>query len=133
MQGFFFFFFFAGQELKQLTFAPGIDRMAYVYRNSLFTQNALGDKARDLALAEEMTTYWISHVASGNPNAHKMADAPVWPNYGHAQEDLVLTNKASGKKSHAEKDDYRSAGVQLILDLRAGTWKGDEKRAPTEF
>ncbi|KAI0372396.1 alpha/beta-hydrolase [Pilatotrama ljubarskyi] len=35
----------------------------------------------DEAFASELIAYWLSFVRSGNPNAHKLARSPVWPEY----------------------------------------------------
>ncbi|EIW53482.1 alpha/beta-hydrolase [Trametes versicolor FP-101664 SS1] len=35
----------------------------------------------DKAFASELIAYWLSFVRSGDPNAHKLARAPVWPAY----------------------------------------------------
>ncbi|KAI0634113.1 alpha/beta-hydrolase [Trametes polyzona] len=35
----------------------------------------------DQAFASELIAYWLSFVRSGSPNTHKLARAPVWPEY----------------------------------------------------
>ncbi|KAI0357004.1 alpha/beta-hydrolase [Trametes cingulata] len=35
----------------------------------------------DEAFASELIAYWLSFVRSGNPNTHKLARSPVWPEY----------------------------------------------------
>ncbi|CDO68585.1 hypothetical protein BN946_scf184996.g16 [Trametes cinnabarina] len=35
----------------------------------------------DQAFAAELIAYWLSFVRSGNPNTHKLARSPTWPEY----------------------------------------------------
>ena len=39
------------------------------------------------AFAEELIAYWLSFVRAGDPNTHKLARSPTWPEY-------TLSNKA---------------------------------------
>lgn len=53
-----------------------------------FTSQTLSEEA----FAEEMIAYWLSFVRSGNPNTHKLARSPSWPEYHTADtRRLVLT------------------------------------------
>ncbi len=48
--------------------AQHFQEVAFVFRNPLDSQNALGPLTKDIKLADEMSSYWISFVASGDPN-----------------------------------------------------------------
>lgn len=71
------------------TGAQHFQEVCYVFRNALDSQNPLGPKEKDRRLAEEMSSYWISFVASGDPNSareqgklERGEKAPQWPKYG---------------------------------------------------
>ncbi|CAO1616731.1 unnamed protein product [Sympodiomycopsis kandeliae] len=93
--------------------------MASTFSNPLDTQNALGPNSRRTALAKEMTTYWVSFVATGSPNAHKMSSSPSWPKYDTSSpKDLRLTNRVHGVKTQVEEDTWRKEGIKLLMDFR---------------
>ncbi|KAI0822444.1 alpha/beta-hydrolase [Trametes gibbosa] len=43
----------------------------------------------DKAFASELIAYWLSFVRSGNPNTHKLAYSPVWPEYTHGRRQRI--------------------------------------------
>ncbi|KAH8101678.1 alpha/beta-hydrolase [Cristinia sonorae] len=60
------------------------------------------------AFAEELIAYWLSFVRAGDPNTHKLARSPSWPEYTAAKKTrLVLqqgTPDASGSVLESEPD-----------------------------
>lgn len=109
--------------------AQHFQEVSSVFRNPLDTQNALGPLEKDKELAEEMSSYWISFVASGNPNKAKeegkLGDgAVVWPKYKVGGEGVAWRRDGLGHRTTVVKDDYRSEGIKLLMGLRSGEYKG---------
>lgn len=71
---------------------------------------ALGSRQVDLDTSRLMMSYFISFAASGDPNTHikDIADAPRWPAYNEAQEELVFE-----RKSHAARTSSLYFGLSL--------------------
>ena len=100
-----------------------------VFRNPLATQNALGPLPNDVALANEMSSYWISFVATGDPNTARNQgkldeQAPFWPQYkpdgGRAS--LAWVRNGLGQRSFELPDTYRLEGTELLMDIRSGDY-----------
>ncbi|OSD00461.1 alpha/beta-hydrolase [Trametes coccinea BRFM310] len=59
----------------------------------------------DKAFASELIAYWLSFVRSGNPNTHKLARSPVWPEYTLQRKSrIVLQEGASTDVSGSEAE-----------------------------
>ncbi|PWN52525.1 alpha/beta-hydrolase [Violaceomyces palustris] len=108
--------------------ATHFQELVYVFHNPLDTQNALGKNRRDLDLSDEMNAYWVSFVATGNPNTLKLDRSPAWPSYAKAGDQMHFTNTAKGLRTSVEKDDFRERGIQLLSDIRANTYKSSARR-----
>ncbi|GAK66439.1 alpha/beta-hydrolase [Moesziomyces antarcticus] len=110
--------------------AQHFQEVAYVFRNPLDTQNALGPLRKDIALANEISAYWISFVASGDPNTArdqgKLSDGALyWPKYDADGErsQVAWVHDGLGHRSFVTPDTYRQQGMQLLMALRSGTFK----------
>lgn len=108
--------------------AQHFQEVSFMFRNPLDTQNALGPLEKDKRLAEEMSSYWISFVASADPNRAKeqgrVRDGAVsWPKYGEGKECVAWVWDGLGHRTWIVKDDYRSEGMELLQALRSGTYK----------
>ena len=113
--------------------AQHFQEVSSVFRNPLDTQNALGALEKDKQLAEEMSSYWISFVASGNPNKAREEGrlgegAVVWPEYKQSRESLAWTRDGLGRRTVVVKDDYRNYGIKLLMGLRSGEFKATQRR-----
>ena len=99
-----------------------------MFRNPLDTQNALGPLKKDVELSDEMSSYWISFVHSGDPNKArdegKLGDEGVyWPKYKEGERGSVAwVRDGLGRKSKVIKDDYRKVGMELLMDVRSGRY-----------
>ncbi|TKY88961.1 hypothetical protein EX895_002202 [Sporisorium graminicola] len=109
--------------------AQHFQEVSSVFRNPLDTQNALGPLTKDKQLAEEMSSYWISFVASGDPNKAneqgRMGDQLLhWPRYqpDEGRQSVVWRRDGLGRKSGIVKDDYRQEGIELLMALRSGDY-----------
>lgn len=110
--------------------AQHFQEVSSVFRNPLDTQNALGPLQKDVELAEEMSSYWISFVASGNPNRAKeqgklCGKAPVWPKYeaDGSREEVAFVRDGLGRRTKVVKDNYRREGMELLMKLRSGEYQ----------
>lgn len=111
--------------------APHFVEVSSVFRNPLDTQNALGPQKRDNALANEMSSYWISFVASGDPNKARNdgklenAKAPYWPQYNPDGDrgSIAWVDNGLGKRSYVLPDTYRIQGTELLMDIRSGSYE----------
>ena len=117
--------------------AQHFQEVAYVFRNPLDSQNALGPKEADKTLAELMSSSWISFVASGNdPNVASNDDrsgstaakAPFWPKYvpDGDRSSIAWVNNGLGEKTRIIPDNYRRQGIKLLLALRGGSYSHDD-------
>lgn len=112
--------------------AQHFQEVAFVFRNPLDTQNALGPGERDIGLANEMSSYWISFVATGDPNcarnkgkAGEGASGVYWPKYTvEGRGSVAWVRNGKGDKSFELPDTYRREGMELLMDLRSGQYKG---------
>ncbi|KAJ9475004.1 Carboxylic ester hydrolase [Pseudozyma hubeiensis] len=115
--------------------AQHFQEVAYMFRNPLDTQNALGPLRKDVELADEMTSYWISFVASDDPNRAKeegkMGGGAVrWPKYTvEGKKGLAWVRDGLGHKTKVIKDDYRAEGMELLMALRSGSYDHDMFKA----
>lgn len=91
------------------------DELPYVFNNA---QSYVSDKSR-AQLATDMTSSWVSFIATLDPNAWKnktnasaSSVTPTWPRYvyGNARE-MVFDEDG---KSHVESDNWRVTQVSLI-------------------
>ena len=113
---------------------PHFIEVPYVFKNPLDTQNPLGDKPRDLALAEEMASYWRSFVVTGNPSTLKCDSCPEWPAYSSSDRQMMTLSKAyNGRNNTVVTDDDRVAGMQMLADIRSGAYQPAQKRGHSEL
>ncbi|KAF6766965.1 Carboxylesterase, type B [Kalmanozyma brasiliensis GHG001] len=115
--------------------AQHFQEVSSVFRNPLASQNALGPLRKDVELANEMSSYWISFVASGDPNRAKEegklgGEAPTWPVYqpDGSREELAFVRDGLGRRTRVVKDNYRREGMELLLGLRSGSYQGMRRR-----
>lgn len=112
--------------------AQHFTEVAYVFRNPLDSQNALGPRDVDARLADVLSSYWISFVATGDPNTAQMGGclgepndgAPYWPAYHPADgggSSIAWVNNRLGAKTRIIPDTYRRTGIELLMSLRAGS------------
>ncbi|CBQ69067.1 related to carboxylesterase/lipase EstA precursor [Sporisorium reilianum SRZ2] len=113
--------------------AQHFQEVSSVFRNPLDTQNALGPRKKDVALADEMSSYWISFVASGDPNRAKDegklgGKAVHWPRYrpDGERQSVAWRRDGLGRQSAVVKDDYRRKGIELLMALRSGDYDHDK-------
>lgn len=115
--------------------AQHFQEVAYMFRNALDTQNALGPLAKDTQLAEEMSSYWINFVASGDPNGAKKQGrrtqgAVRWPKYTEEGRQVVVwVRDGLGRTSRVVRDDYRVKGIELLMSLRSGAYEHERLNA----
>lgn len=109
---------------------PHFADVKYAFSNPLLTQNPLGPKPRDRALAKEITTYWVSFITALDPNTNKLEGSPHWPTVDPADpKDMRFTNRADGTKTHVESDTWRKEGIDTLMDIRyQGVKAGWDKR-----
>ena len=106
---------------------PHYVEVASVFYNPLLTQNPLGSKPRDVALANEMNAYWRSFVVHQDPNIGRLQGAAEWPAYNMAKDGqdqqqpifLDLIKSVKWGNSTARPDDFRQEGIRLINEIRA--------------
>ncbi|KZT55556.1 alpha/beta-hydrolase [Calocera cornea HHB12733] len=93
--------------------------VAYVYSNQLAVDaNPLGTRPNDLALANLMTSMWISFVNNLDPNYSQVDGAPFWPSYSSSPKNLVFQDNWLGT-SYVEFDNWREEGIAFINSLGA--------------
>ena len=51
------------------------------------------------AFASELIAYWLSFVRSGDPNTHKLARSPTWPDYSVATTRRIVLTEGTVEKS----------------------------------
>ncbi|KZO91915.1 alpha/beta-hydrolase [Calocera viscosa TUFC12733] len=93
--------------------------VAYVYSNQLAVDaNPLGTRPNDLALANLMTSMWISFVNNLDPNYSQVEGAPFWPSYSSlsSPKNLVFQDNWLGT-SYVEFDNWREEGIAFINSL----------------
>ncbi|TNY22623.1 alpha/beta-hydrolase [Rhodotorula diobovata] len=88
---------------------PHFTEVAYVFSNPM----DLGSRDGDAALAQLMTSQWVSFIHDGTPNNHGIKGAPKWPDYRSSASNFVF----SRKESTVEKDDFRQEGIDFIKGL----------------
>ncbi|KAH8596707.1 acetylcholinesterase [Bisporella sp. PMI_857] len=57
--------------------------------------------------------YWASFVVSGDPNTHKLREAPAWPRYDKGGTELGVQLKMSHERTVVEKDTIRRAACEF--------------------
>ncbi|KAJ7908643.1 alpha/beta-hydrolase [Mycena leptocephala] len=81
-----------------------------------FTTTYLGPSApiEDRFLGAYMSRSWASFIATGDPNnANESVPSKIkWPKYSDGQQHMVWQTQGSV----TEKDNYRQAGIQFIID-----------------
>ncbi|KAF7338816.1 Carboxylic ester hydrolase [Mycena sanguinolenta] len=79
-----------------------------------FTATYLGPTApiADRFLGVYMSRSWASFVATGDPNNANVPSKINWPKYSEGQENMVWQTQGSV----IEKDNFRQAGIQFIID-----------------
>lgn len=65
-----------------------------------------------MAFAEELIAYWLSFVRSGNPNTHKLARSPVWPQYNTSTAMRVVLTEGSVNASGSTVEAIPSEEVE---------------------
>lgn len=53
----------------------------------------------ETAFAEELIAYWLSFVRTGDPNTHKLARSPAWPEYTSSRKVRIVLQQGSPDKS----------------------------------
>jgi carboxylesterase type B len=75
--------------------------------------NLNSDNPRDQNMGYQISAAWISFVHDLDPNgASAYTGLPTWPEYGDDANSIVF----NGYGSHIESDDYRSEGIEYIID-----------------
>ncbi|KAJ7474483.1 alpha/beta-hydrolase [Mycena galericulata] len=79
-----------------------------------FTATYLGPTApiEDRFLGVYMSRTWASFIATGDPNNANVTSKITWPKYSDGQENMVWQTQGS----IIEKDNYREAGMQFIME-----------------
>ncbi|KAJ7512363.1 alpha/beta-hydrolase [Mycena galericulata] len=79
-----------------------------------FTATYLGPTApiEDRFLGVYMSRTWASFIATGDPNNANVTSKIIWPKYSDGQENMVWQTQGST----IEKDNYREAGMQFIME-----------------
>ncbi|KAJ7096129.1 Alpha/Beta hydrolase protein [Mycena epipterygia] len=79
-----------------------------------FTTTYLGPTApvEDRFLGAYMSRSWASFIATGDPNNANIPSKITWPKYSDEQENMVWQTQGS----ITEKDNFRQAGMQFIID-----------------
>ncbi|KAJ7512340.1 alpha/beta-hydrolase [Mycena galericulata] len=79
-----------------------------------FTATYLGPTApiEDRFLGVYMSRTWASFIATGDPNNANVTSKITWPKYSEGQENMVWQTQGST----TEKDNYREAAIQFIID-----------------
>ncbi|KAJ7034579.1 alpha/beta-hydrolase [Mycena alexandri] len=79
-----------------------------------FTTTYLGPTApiEDRFLGVYMSRSWASFIATGDPNNANVPSKITWPKYSDGQENIVWQTQGS----ITEKDNFRQAGMQFIID-----------------
>ncbi|KAK7059780.1 carboxylic ester hydrolase, partial [Favolaschia claudopus] len=79
-----------------------------------FTATYLGSTApiADRFLGVYMSRSWASFIATGDPNNANVPSKVKWPKYSEGQQNMVWQTQGSV----TEKDNYRQAGMQFIMD-----------------
>ncbi|KZO91916.1 alpha/beta-hydrolase [Calocera viscosa TUFC12733] len=91
--------------------------VAYVFSNPQMTQNPLGNRPRDLTLANLMTSMWVSFAHNLDPNNNFVSGSPVWPSYADGPKNMVFQLTGLGASSYVEDDTFRSDGIAFINTL----------------
>ncbi|KAF7348663.1 Carboxylic ester hydrolase [Mycena venus] len=79
-----------------------------------FTTTYLGSTApiEDRFLGVYMSRSWASFIATGDPNNANVPSKINWPKYSEGQQNMVWQTQGS----ITEKDNFRQAGMQFIID-----------------
>ncbi|KAJ7320777.1 alpha/beta-hydrolase [Mycena albidolilacea] len=79
-----------------------------------FTATYLGPTApiEDRFLGAYMARSWASFIATGDPNNANVPSKIHWPKYSDGQQNMVWQTQGSV----TEKDNFRQAGIQFIID-----------------
>ncbi|KAJ7820337.1 alpha/beta-hydrolase [Mycena olivaceomarginata] len=79
-----------------------------------FTATYLGPTApiEDRFLGTYMARSWASFIATGDPNNANVPSKIHWPKYSDGQQNMVWQTQGSV----TEKDNFRQAGIQFIID-----------------
>ncbi|KZT55557.1 carboxylesterase family protein [Calocera cornea HHB12733] len=91
--------------------------VCYVFSNPQMTQNPLGNRPRDITLANLMTSMWVSFAHGLDPNNNFVAGAPYWPSYADGPKNMVFQLTGLGASSFVEDDTWRSEGIAFINTL----------------
>lgn len=105
--------------------------VAFVFDNTEglgYAANPFTGKPKEyFDLANLMSKMWVSFIATGDPNGHKVEGAPEWPVYmngdggkavtgqGGYGKDMVL--HANGTGPFVEDDTYRAAGIAALNSM----------------
>lgn len=103
--------------------ATHFSEVAYVFNDrnnntAIFSNQPLGPRPLDAALALLMSSMWISFVHDQTPNNNLVPKAPIWPAYG-ASGGQHIVFQGFGKGSFVEKDDFRQEGIEFINEQTA--------------
>jgi para-nitrobenzyl esterase len=74
--------------------------VAYVTNNLKFLNRPF--EPADHKLADEMSSYWVNFIASGNPNG---AGLPSWPKFDKQRSEAMVFNKTIGKQRLPDKSE----------------------------
>ncbi|KAK4701275.1 hypothetical protein P7C70_g4958, partial [Phenoliferia sp. Uapishka_3] len=84
--------------------------VVYVLSNPLPTQNPLGTRPSDRALAKLMTSHWISFIHDLDPNYTGLNLTVRWPNYASEATNMVFERHGS----YIEPDNFREEGIAFV-------------------
>ncbi|KAE8143921.1 Alpha/Beta hydrolase protein [Aspergillus pseudotamarii] len=87
----------------------------FVFANPVQNITALGDDPARLELGNLAARMWTSFVADLDPNGHKVANIPQWPQYSQEASNLVFRLPKDG--SYIEADTYRADGIDYINSI----------------
>ncbi|KAH8652920.1 Alpha/Beta hydrolase protein [Ilyonectria robusta] len=73
-------------------------------------------RAKHFALADAMSRMWVSFVATGSPNNHKVPGLDItWPEYSKGNPTNMVFSATEGV--HVQPDTWRAEALQSFIDL----------------